>query len=251
MKNSVYDPLIGASPIEKVVLGTGNDILIGNFSTVPTNSLAPAEPLNILEVTGKGIVSLPTENAEIQIAVRVEKPNANQVQQEIAQLSSAVVDKLNQLGVKELQTISISLDPKFKYDNKGNATLVGFIGLNVLQFQVPLDLAGTAIDTAIVSGANTVENITFLPDKNQLSQARLDALTLAVQDAQAQALTVLNTLNLKPIEITQIDIFNVSNPPAVLESASFLTATTFSATTPVIGGPQEITATVALDIAYG
>ena len=241
MNATIYsqDSLTGASSQEFLV-DTPSDLLTG--------SLVPNNPPNVLEVRGQGIISVPTNTAQIQLGIEVEGDTASQVQQEIAQLSSAVVEQLNTLGVDDLQTISISLRPNLQF-NQGQSTVVGFTGTNVLQFEIPTDQAGATIDAAIQAGANLIQNISFIAPDEALNQARIDAITLAIQDAQAQANSVFDTLDLQALEITDIDILGVSNPPSSLPFADFSTVA-FSESTPIFGGDQNVIANVALDINY-
>ena len=236
------DPLTGASSIDPLVGASKSDLLIG------TVTLAQTDTPRILEVTGQGVVSVPTNTAQIQVGIEVEGATATEVQQEIAQITSRVVEQLNQLGVNELQTISISLRPNLKFD-QGQSTVVGFIGSNTLQFEVPTEQAGETIDAAIQAGANLIQNISFMAPETELNQARLDALELAVQDAQNQAGSVLGNLDLQPLEIIDIDIIGVSSPLPTLPRVEFSSAA-FDVSTPIIGGPQEVVANVALDINY-
>ncbi len=236
------DPLTGASSIDPLVGASKSDLLIESVTQAQTDTP------KILEVTGQGAVSVPTNTAQIQVGVEIEKATATEVQQEIAQITSAVVEQLNQIGVNELQTISISLRPNIEFD-QGQSTVVGFIGSNVLQFEIPTEQAGETIDAAIQAGANSIQNISFIAPDTELNQARLDALELAVQDAQNQAISVLDPLDLQPIEIIDIDIIEVSSPLPALPLSEFSRAA-FDVSTPIIGGPQEVVANVALDINY-
>ncbi len=240
--DEVVDTLTGASDLESLADNASLDLLTGS-STLATTDLS-----RILEVTGQGIVSVPTNTAQIQIGIEVEGDTASEVQQEIAQLSSAVVEQLNQLEVEELQTISISLRPNIQFTN-GQSTVVGFIGTNILQFEVPTEEAGSTIDATISAGANIIQNISFIAPDEALNQARMQAIELAIQDAQNQADSVFNTLDLQRIEIIDIDVLGVSNPASNEPFVSFDTVA-FSATTPIIGGDQDVVANVALDINY-
>ena len=240
---SRLDPLTGASSTEP---------LIDNFSSdLTTKSLTPTQTdaSRILEVTGRGVVSLDTDIAQIQVGVEIEGDTATEVQQQVAQSLSAVVEQLNQLEVDELETISISLQPRLEFDDSGNSTVVGFTGRNIVQFEVATDIAGETIDTAIQAGANTIENINFVATDEELSQARLDAIKLAAQDAQNQAAPLFDILDLTPLEIVDIDVIGVNNPSARSFSPAFEIAA-FDASTPIIGGTQDVVAEVALDISY-
>lgn len=237
------DPLTGVSFTEPLVDNFNSDLTTENVTPTQTDTS------RILEVTGQGIVSVDTDIAQIQIGVEIEGDTASEVQQEVAQSLSTVVEQLNQLEVDELETISISLQPRREFDNQGNSTVVGFTGRNVLQFEVGTDIAGETIDAAIDAGANTIQNINFVATEEELSQARLDAIKLAAQDAQSQADPLFELLNLTPLEIVDIDVIGV-NSPSPRSFSPALEVAAFDASTPIIGGTQDVIAEVALDISY-
>lgn len=237
------DMLTGASSTEPLVGNFSSDFLIEDLTSTQTDTS------RILEVTGKGVVSVDTDTAQIQVGIEVEGASANEVQQEVARTSSAVIEQLNQLEVEELQTISISLQPKFEFDDLGNSTIDGFTGSNIIQFEISTEQAGETIDAAIQAGANLIENIDFIASESELEQARLDAIKLAARDAQNLAMPLFDTLELRPLEIVDIDIIEVGSP-SPRSFSSQLSIAAFDASTPIIGGSQEIVAEVALDINY-
>ncbi|MDZ7993294.1 MAG: SIMPL domain-containing protein [Nostoc sp. EfeVER01] len=239
---------ISYSPNSAGTLASATDNLIG----VRNLGLAIADPLigstaQILEVTGKGEVSVATTLTEVQLGIKVEGKTATEVQEQVAQRSTAVVDVLQKLGAKELQTTSIQLNPVYSYEN-GTQTLTGFEGLNTLQFELPTNQSGAAIDKAIQAGANVIQNISFTASDEVLQQARLQVLSEAVKDAKAQAQAVFSTLQLTPGQIIDIDINSDDNPTLSPFVSNLITDRV--STTPIIGGSQTIKASVSLDIGY-
>ncbi|MEH2449190.1 MAG: SIMPL domain-containing protein [Nostoc sp.] len=226
-----------------------------NLTVVSGKAPAIVDPLTgstnpntaqILNVTGQGEVTVPTTLTEVQLGIQVDGKTATEVQQETAQRSTAVVDVLQKLGAQQLQTTSIQLNPVYN----DNQTLTGFTGLNTLQFELPTARAGAAIDTAIQAGANLIQNISFTASDKALQQARLQVLSEAVKDAQAQAGAVFNTLKLTPEKIIDININSADNPsPSPLVFNATANAPRI-ATTPIIGSPQTIEGSVSLDIGY-
>ena len=241
------DPVTGSSGQAPLTVNFNNDILTGATSPADT------ETTRILEVTGQGEVTVPTTLTQVQLGVQVQGETAAEVQEEAAQRSTAVVDVLENLGVQELQTTSIQLNPVYSYED-GTQTLTGYEARNTLQFELATEEAGAAIDTAIEAGANVVQNISFTASDEALEQARLQVLSEAIEDAQAQAEAVFSALQLNPGEIVDIDINSASNPspsPLLFDvDARSLAASGFDATTPIIGAPQTIEASVSLDILY-
>ncbi|MCC5649446.1 SIMPL domain-containing protein [Nostoc sp. XA013] len=230
------------------ITGASEQALV--FIAPVTSSINP-NTAQVLEVTGRGEVTVPTTLTEVQLGIEVQGETATEVQEQVAQRSTAVVDVLQNLGAQELQTTSIQLNPVFSFEN-GTQTLTGFRGINTLQFELPTERAGAAIDTAIQAGANVIQNISFTASDEALQQARLQVLSEAVKDAQAQAGAVFNTLQLTPGEIIDIDINSANNPSPspLLFNLAADRALAIGATTPIIGGSQTIEASVSLDISY-
>ncbi|MEH2408873.1 SIMPL domain-containing protein [Nostoc sp.] len=227
-----------------------------NLTVVSGQAPALVDPLTgstnpntaqILKVTGQGEVTVPTTLTEVQLGIQVDGKTTTEVQEKTAQRSTAVVDVLQKLGAQELQTTSIQLNPVYN----DSQILTGFTELNTLQFKLPTARAGAAIDTAIQAGANLIQNISFTASDQALQQARLQVLSEAVKDAQAQAQAVFSTLKLTPGKIIDININSADNPsPSPLLFNATNNAFATGTITPLIGGTQTIEGSVSLDIAY-
>ncbi|MEH2319165.1 SIMPL domain-containing protein [Nostoc sp.] len=243
---------IGYSPNSAATLASATD----NLRVVSGQAPAIVDPLTgrtnpntaqILKVTGQGEVTVPTTLTEVQLGIQVDGKTTTEVQEKTAQRSTAVVDVLQKLGAQQLQTTSIQLNPVYN----DSQILTGFTELNTLQFELPTARAGAAIDTAIQAGANLIQNISFTASDQALQQARLQVLSEAVKDAQAQAQAVFSTLKLTPGKIIDININSADNPsPSPLLFNTTNNAFATGTITPLIGGTQTIEGSVSLDIAY-
>lgn len=236
---------------------TENDSLLGVDVDVETNR----DPLtggislsnldgegNILEVTSKGEVTVPTSISTVELGIQVEAATAAEAQQQVAQQATSVVDVLENLDVEELQTTSVRLFPVYSFEDD-TRELTGFEARNTLSFELPNESAGAAIDAAIEAGANLVQDISFSATDEDLQQARLQALRQAVEQAQTEAATVFNTLDLVAEEIVGIEILSLDESIPISQPLQF-EATAQRDTTPIIGSDQTVEATVALDILY-
>lgn len=204
---------------------------------------------NILEVTGKGEVTVPTTITTIDLGIQVEAATATEAQQQAAQQTTEVVDVLENLDAQELQTTSVRLFPIFSFEDD-TRELTAFQARNTLSFELPNEEAGAAIDAAIGAGANLVQNISFSASDEALQQARLQALEQAVEQAQTEAQTVFNTLNLVPLEIVGIEILSVGASNPISQPLQLEASLARDTTTPIIGSDQTVQASVALDILY-
>jgi uncharacterized protein len=202
-----------------------------------------------LTVTGKGVESIPATLAQVRLGVEVQGKTAQQVQQEAARRSSAVVDLLKSREVEKLETTGVYLNPLYSYANN-EQRLTGYAATNTVSFHVPTANAGSIIDAAVKAGATRIEGVSFTATDEAIAKARQQALQAATKDAQQQADAVLNSLNLSQKEIVSIQV-NSANPPQppmpLMSRAAFAEK---AADTPIVGGEQQVEASVTLQISY-
>ncbi len=208
------------------------------------------QPEKTLSVSGQGIQTIPTTLTEVRLGVSVQAKTAEEAQQQAASQSSAVVEYVRSQNVDKLQTTGISLSPRYDYSGDRQA-LIGYEATNTISFRAPTEAAGAIMDEAVQVGASQINGVSFVADDSAIAAARQQALELAVQDAQAQADTVLAALGLSRQEIVNITIGSVSAPPPnpVAPAAARLQSAD-EASTPVIGQEQTINAQVTLLIRY-
>lgn len=222
-----------------------------NASPVAAQVTTQERMIQTLTVTGRSVERIPTILTQVQLGVEVQAKTAQEVQQEAAKRSAAVVEMLKKSNVERLETTGIRLNPIYSYANN-TQRLTGYSATNTVSFRVATDRAGAIMDEAVNVGATRIDSISFAASDESISEAQKTALRKATQDAQAQADAVLNSLNLTRKGIVSIQINNASAPPPppiMLERANFA-GKADAVPTPVIGGDQEVRAEVTLQIRY-
>ena len=214
----------------------------------PNPAAAQEQRIRTLTVTGRGIEAIPTTQTQVRLGVEVQGKTAAQVQQEAARRSSAVVELLRSRQVEKLETTGITLNPNYSYENN-QQRLTGYTATNTVIFRMNTASAGTLLDDAVNAGATRIDGVSFIAAESAIESARKQALKEATQDAQAQANAVLSALNLKRGEILSIQVNGASAPPPVYRQFAARAAAA-EATTPVVGGEQQIEASVTLQISY-
>ncbi|HEY9702258.1 MAG TPA: SIMPL domain-containing protein [Allocoleopsis sp.] len=204
--------------------------------------------IRTLTVVGRGSESVATNISKIQLGVEFQAKTANQAQQEVAKRSDSVVKLLRSRSVEKLQTTGIRLNPVYSYENNIQR-LTGYTATNTVSFQIATEKAGGMMDDAVSAGATRIDSISFIAPETAISNAQQQALKEASQDAQKQADTVLASLGLTRKDVVNISI-NSANPPQPVNYALDTFAKTQSINTPVIGGEQQVEATVTLQISY-
>ena len=212
-------------------------------------AVAQEQRIRTLSVTGRGVEAIPTTQTQVALGVEVQGKTAAEVQQEAARRSSAVVALLRSRQVQKLETTGITLNPSYTYENN-QQRLIGYIATNTVSFRLNTQSAGTLLDDAVQAGATRIQGVSFVAADSAIEQAQKQALKKATQDAQAQADAVFSALNLKRGEILNIQINGASPPPPMYRQLAASRAAAADATTPVVGGEQQIEASVTLQFGY-
>jgi uncharacterized protein YggE len=213
--------------------------------------MAQEKMMRTLTVTGRGTEMVATTLAAVRLGVEAQGKTANEVQQDVARRSNSVVTLLKSRKVEKLETTGINLNPTYRYDN-GTQTLTGYTGNNMVSFRVPTDKAGSIMDEAVKAGASRIDGVSFVASDEAIATAQKAALREATQDAQAQAEAVFNSLGLTRREIVNIQINGAFAPPPrpMFAEARADKLAAAPAPTPVIGGEQQVEASVTLQISY-
>jgi uncharacterized protein len=203
-----------------------------------------------LSVSGRGVESVATTLAEVNLGVEIQGKTAQEVQQEAARRSSAVVALLKSRNVEKLQTAGIRLNPVYSYNNNVQR-ITGYAASNTVSFRVPSDRAGTLLDEAVKAGATQINGISFVATDEAIAAARQQALREATQDARQQADAVFSSLGFQAKEIVSIQVGGAATPPPpILYRAEAAKQSLDNVSTPVIGGEQQVEASVTLQISY-
>jgi uncharacterized protein len=236
-----------AKPVLSLLLVTGWIALAG----ISPGIAQERKPSRTITASGKGIVSIPTTLSQVRLAIEVQAKTPTNAQQEAARRSTRVVEYLKNQRVDKLQTTGISLNPTYTYPPNGTPQITGYTATNSISFRVTTDRAGAILDAAVKSGATRIDGVSFVAADSAIATAQLQALKQATQDAQRQADAVLETLNLKRKEVIGIQISNTSNPtPIPMLNQGTFAKTADAPPTPVVGGEQQVEASVTLDIGY-
>ncbi|MBE9206662.1 SIMPL domain-containing protein [Nostoc sp. LEGE 06077] len=202
-----------------------------------------------LTVSGRGMESVPTTLSLVNLGVEIQGKTAQEVQQEAAKRSSAVVALLKSRNVEKLETTGIRLNPVYSYNNNVQR-ITGYSASNTVSFRIATEKAGTLLDDAVKAGATQINGVSFIASDEAIAAARQVALKEATQDAQQQADAVFSALGLKSKEIVTIQVNNASAPPPPVFLRAQAAKVAEDASTPVVGGEQEIEASVTLQISY-
>lgn len=163
-----------------------------------------ADTTATITATGSGVVMVESDVATISLGVTEQNADVieaqNAVNQKIAAIRAALVDA----GVDNADINTDSLYIYANYDYSENAqTVVGYNATNSLSVRTTeIDKVGTLIDAAFAAGANQLHGVNF--SKQDSSEAQAQALTMATQNAMANAKTIADAAGVRLLSIRSI-----------------------------------------------
>ncbi|MBD2665215.1 hypothetical protein B6N60_02413 [Richelia sinica FACHB-800] len=224
-------------------------LVCGTFA-LPTSAQEKEKLWRTLTVSGRATETIPTTLSQVSLGVEIQGKTAKEVQQEAARRSSAVVALLKSRNVQKLETTGVRLNPVYSYTNNVQR-ITGYAAGNTVSFRVATEQAGVILDEAVKVGATQINGVSFVASDDAIASAQKQALKKATQDAQQQAEAVFSTLGLQAKEVVSIQVNGASAPPPpMLYRAEAAKATMDAASTPILGGEQEVQASVTLQISY-
>ena len=146
---------------------------------------------------------MPPTQAVVTIGVQHQRPTAAEASQDAARVTDQILARVTQAGIRrqDIRTSAVALHPVFTTPRDGAPRITAYQAINTLTVTITeLRLVGPVIDEAVRAGANTISGPSFgLRDP---SDARREALTLAVREARdkAEAIARAAGLQIKGIE---------------------------------------------------
>jgi uncharacterized protein len=242
-----------------LLLGNLGGVGLSLASPASAQSLPPVEAANrphsrILSVSGIAQERIPTTLTQVSLGISAQGKTAQEVQQEMARRSTAVIALLRSRNVQRLETTGVNLSPNYTTSDNGRQKLIGYTGSNTVNFRLPTEQMGNLLDAAVAEGASNINGVSFVASEEAIAAARQRALRRAALEAQSQAQTVLAALGLPPGQAVTIMIDQVRDPmppPMPLSRAQGIAgADAIQTRLEVIGGEQQVQATVTLRISY-
>jgi uncharacterized protein YggE len=218
-------------------------LIIGVVFAAVSWAQISVRPASITAV-GTASVSVAPDLARVDVGVFTQGATAQDASTANASQASTIITALQALlgGGANIKTINYSLSPVYNNPPPGqNATIIGYSVSNTVEITLTdLSKIGKTIDTAIQSGANRVQGISFdLQDRNPPTA---QALKAAAINARAQADAIAAGLNVHTGAVLHAsEGVNTSTPVVGLGAAA--------PTTPVQTGLVVIQASVTLEVA--
>ena len=129
------------------------------FAIVLTGGSVMAKE-NVIHVNGKGVISIPTTEAQIEVAVRKVNPSASEVQKQLNKDNNRLMSFLKKQKVRIWKPLSI-VSPVRASTTAVKSKDLGYEGMVSIHFVVDLDDLGGILDAVNREGADEIRNIRF------------------------------------------------------------------------------------------
>lgn len=195
-----------------------------------------------MTLSGRGMVTAVPDLALLRLGVETIGDNLTTAQSLNAQYTQAVLQALQRLGITDIKTHQYTIDKRYDYQD-GIRIDRGYSVRNLLEIRTnQMDLIGTLIDTAVNSGANIVDLISFEVSEPEFYYQH--ALNLALMDAIQKARSISVNLGYPsdpiPMNITENSAMPIPfSQPFARNEAMF--------TTPIEPGNKQIEALVTVE----
>jgi uncharacterized protein len=211
--------------------------------SVPMSMQPPPE----ISVSTSASVKVVPDRARISIGVQTDAATAAAAGATNARRTSAVRDALVKLGIPtaDIGTTNYSVSPQQKWDPKTNqASVTGYrVANTVMVVLKDPELAGKAIDAALVAGANMIQGLEFYAFNDDAPRREALAKAMASARADAEALAAASGSTLKGLLSAS---YGAESPmPKVMMQASAMSMRAEMDATPVSAGDQVMTVSIS------
>lgn len=173
---------------------------------MPAPGGPPAARERTIVVTGEGSVDATPDRATVAFSVIVQRPTAQEAQQQNAATMAQVVSKIVAAGIPQtaIRTTTVSLYPQHRPDQGGQGPITGYQSINRVVVTIDdISRVGQMIDAGVGAGANGVDSVTWT--LRDATAYRTQALRIAVQNAQATATAIASAAGVGGLRLLRIE----------------------------------------------
>jgi len=231
---------------------TGNVLVNSSSHTTNVNST--------VYTTGSAITRLAPDRVVISVGAETTDKTANDALSLNSGLMNNITSELRNHGLRpnETRTSSFNIFPLYNYTESGTRLNVsGFTVTNTVQIESSnLNNVSQWIDTAVASGANSINSIDFSVSEKRLEDTRSKLITDAIDNAKQKAEAAASAVQLKVIGVKSIIVDGATTVPPLPPQPFFredavAQGGTASSSTPIMAGEQEVSVFISCIFTMG
>ncbi len=180
--------------------------LLAIILTVLMTLSAGALAEGAITVSGGGQVNLAADMAYVTLGISISDSDVSTVMQQANTSIDSICAALVESGLPKdcISTDYLYISPQYDYSGDNSNEIIGYNVNSGLKLTIDdVDAVGSYIDVAFAAGANSFDSITFAVKDN--SEARDEALRLAVADAEKKANVLAEAAGMKLGDIVSIE----------------------------------------------
>jgi uncharacterized protein len=178
----------------------------GGQTAQAPSSPAPGMRERTIVVTGEGSVDVVPDRATVALSVIVQRPTAQEAQQQGAATMTQIVRAIIAAGIPQnaIRTSTVSLYPQHRPQAGGEGPIIGYQAVNRVVVTVDdISRVGQVIDAGVGAGADGVDSLNW--GLRDATAVRAQALRVAVQNAQATAAAIASAAGIGNIRLIRIE----------------------------------------------
>lgn len=223
-------------------------------SSGETQKTEAAGQAKTIVVQSEGSVKVVPDIVMVRIEILTEKPTSEEAVNVNSIDTQNVVTAIKTLGESDLkiETSGYSLAPLYNYIDNKPPQIYAFSAVTTLLVTTKkVEKIGNVISTAIEAGASNISSISYDLSDEIKKDAKNEALTIAVKDANDKADAIAKALAVDILEIYSVNEAGTSYPgPILYESADTLKAAAATSAAPPVILPQELEVIANISIVY-
>jgi uncharacterized protein YggE len=210
-------------------------------------------PERTISVNGNGEVLAAPDIATINIGVQTQNPDVKTAQQQNAVIMDGMINALVASGISrdDIQTVSYNIYPVYETTPMPFGQKIQYYEVtSAVQVTVrDVSKTGEVIDVAVANGANQINSIAFSLSEGREALYRSEVLTMAVDNARADADTVARATG---VTITGIQTISVGSVyvPVYYDNRLAAGGESKAAAVPTPIEPGQIKVTAQVSISY-
>ncbi|GIO32732.1 MULTISPECIES: SIMPL domain-containing protein [Paenibacillus] len=206
---------------------------------------------NVVNVVGKGEISVKPDIAYLSIGVDTQAETAQSAQKANAEKIQKITDLLKntwKIADKDIQSVSFYVQPNYVYNDKDGQKVKGYTAHHTLQVSYrDLSKVGKLLDDASNAGANSIDNVTFSVENRDQFEEQVIQKAMANADLKAGAIAKAAKRQLGMVlVVSQGDVGN----PVVFTNAKMDSLATADAGNSTSVSPGEVKVSTQLSVQY-
>ncbi|QMU53833.1 MAG: DUF541 domain-containing protein [Nitrosopumilus sp.] len=194
---------IGAALAAVMMISAGSLYLEDNMALAQRPSSDSDDGERLISVTGTAMTSIDPDLLVVTFGVETQEETAKMALDTNSKTMNEIISAIKSIKITEdeINTSRFNIHPVYEgYEDpltkRWKQELVGYEVTNTITVETSkLDLAADIIDSAITSGANRVDNVSFTISPEKHEQIKDDLIEKAILNAKAKAENALEPLD--------------------------------------------------------